>query len=67
MLTVAALALTGAAWYYVSLRRHPWRPCRWCDGSGKNAGSTRRRFGRCPKCGGTGRKDRLGVRLFLRR
>jgi len=59
-----AAAAGGAVAYLVSLRLHPWRPCRACRGSGK----TRDRIwkpasGTCPKCRG-GRRPRLGVRVL---
>ena len=63
---VAAAVLTAAAAaYLVSLRLRPWWPCRACRGSGK----TRDRIwkpatGTCPKCGGRGRRARLGIRVL---
>lgn len=61
------LGLLVIAWpigYYVSLRIWPLTSCRRCAGTGKNAGSNRKRFGRCGKCKGTGRKLRLGTRVL---
>jgi DnaJ-class molecular chaperone len=52
---------------YLSARRHPYRPCRRCGGSGRNPGSTSRRFGNCRYCGGRGRKLRLGAGIIERR
>jgi hypothetical protein len=57
-------AAVAAVAYLVSLRLHPWRPCRSCRGSGK----TRDRIwkpstGTCPKCR-SGRRPRLGVRVL---
>jgi hypothetical protein len=34
---------------------------------GRNAGSNARRFRRCKRCGGSGRKPRLGTRLLDQR
>jgi hypothetical protein len=62
---VIVIGLVAAAVYYVSLRIHPHTYCRRCQGGGRNAGSTRQRFGFCKRCGGSGRKPRFGTR-FLR-
>lgn len=64
---LVAFLLTYAAVYLVSLRIWPYTACGRCDGSGRNAGSNRDRWGSCRKCGGGGRKERLGVRLFTRK
>ena len=54
--------------YYLSLRAHPYTKCRLCNGRGRHFGSVYTyAHRRCSKCGGTGRKDRLGVRLFVNR
>jgi hypothetical protein len=44
--------------------RHPWGQCWSCRGTGRNRGSTRKRFGVCKRCGGSGRQLRTGARLF---
>ncbi len=66
---MAALILIGiiaAVGYYASLRIHPLTKCKVCNGGGKHSGTV---YGyahrRCRKCGGSGRQDRLGVRVFL--
>jgi DnaJ-class molecular chaperone len=64
---LALIAAVFTAAYYVSVRRHPYRPCRPCGGKGRNPGSTSKRFGRCGYCGGSGRKLRLGAWLLERR
>ncbi len=66
-LLLAAAAVAAASAYLVSLRLHPWWPCRSCGGSGK----TRdwlwgKATGACPKCGGRGRLPRLGIRVLQR-
>jgi hypothetical protein len=66
-ITVLAVATVAAVSYYVSLRLWPWRPCKRCLGGGRNAGSTVKRFGRCGRCGGSGRELRLGARVLNRR
>lgn len=62
---LAAVVVIGAG-YYVSLLLWPYTACGRCGGSGRNAGSSRRRFGVCKRCGGSGRKERFGVRLVRR-
>lgn len=63
LIVIAAALITGA--YAVSLRLHPWRPCRSCDGSGKTRDPLwRSAFGTCRSCGGRGRHPRLGVRVL---
>ncbi len=57
-------ALVYGAAYSVSVRWHPWRPCRRCGESGKHRGSLfSRSFRPCPRCGGTGRELRRFARL----
>lgn len=60
--TVLVLAAVVAVGYYFSLRLWPMRNCGRCGGSGRNAGSTAKRYGSCGKCGGTGRRLRPGAR-----
>ena len=55
---VVIAAVLGAA-YSVSIRRHPYRPCRKCGESGKHRGTMfPRSFRACGRCGGTGRELR---------
>jgi DnaJ-class molecular chaperone len=63
---IVAAAVCGGG-YLVSLKIWPETTCRRCGGSGKNAGSTTRRFGRCKRCGGSGRRPRPGARLLTHR
>lgn len=60
---VAVVLLGGGGWLF-SLWRHPYAPCRWCNGSGRNPGSRRTRFGTCTHCGGTSRRVRTGARMM---
>ena len=53
---IAAVAAVAAAAWYVSLRLWPNTGCRSCGGTGRNAGSNRRRWGACRRCGGSGRR-----------
>jgi DnaJ-class molecular chaperone len=62
-LAVAALLTLAAAIYAtaykVSVRRHPYRPCRKCGESGKHRGAVfTGSFRACAACGGTGRELR---------
>jgi hypothetical protein len=67
-LTALAGALILGGGYYLSIRFHPYTACGRCKKRrGKNVGSTSRVWGNCGACRGTGRKERLGVRLFFRR
>jgi hypothetical protein len=55
----------GAVAYWswrVSLRKWPYGPCRACGGKQRSPGSNRERWGKCSKCGGTGRQLRMGAR-----
>jgi len=64
---LVVIVLICAGGYYVSLRIWPETSCRRCGGGGRNAGSTKQRFGRCKRCAGTGRKPRAGTRMLERR
>jgi DnaJ-class molecular chaperone len=50
----------------VTLYLWPYAPCRKCEGSGRNPGSKRGRFGQCRKCKGAGRRIRFGARTVHR-
>jgi hypothetical protein len=62
VLVLAALAVVWLvrAWLW------PFAPCRWCKGRKTNRGSTRKRFGNCRRCGGTGHRIRFGARTVHR-
>lgn len=66
-LTIFAVALVLGGGYYLSVRLWPYTKCGRCSGTGKNAGSTGKRWGNCRRCGGSGRRFRFGTRLFFRR
>jgi hypothetical protein len=63
---VILLGLAVAAGWVGSLYIWPFRNCGRCHGSGKNAGSNRRRFGHCSRCGGSGRRRRAGAKAVHR-
>lgn len=66
MTTLLILGALGFACWRISLRLHPFAPCRRCEGGGKNVGSNRQRWGYCKHCDGSGRRERFGLRLFGR-
>lgn len=60
---VGAVAVAG---YLISLRIHPLNKCRVCKMTGRHYGSVfASNWRRCRACSGTGRKDRLGVKIFF--
>lgn len=63
---ILALILLGTAVWQVWLCVHyPYEPCPRCKGGGrKTQPGNSKRWRDCRKCGGTGRRLRLGRRLF---
>jgi hypothetical protein len=58
-LWLAAIAALFGTGYAISIRRHPYRPCRRCGESGKHRGTVfTGSFRACTRCGGTGRELR---------
>ncbi|MBV9382569.1 MAG: hypothetical protein JOY82_19370 [Streptosporangiaceae bacterium] len=65
MSVLVLIGLVVAVGYFVSLRIHPLTKCRVCNMTGRHFGSVYKgTYRRCRKCGGSGRQDRLGVKLF---
>jgi DnaJ-class molecular chaperone len=63
LIIIVAIAAVG---YYISLRVHPLTKCRLCSGTGRHFGTIYKDAQRrCRKCGGSGRLDRLGTRVFF--
>ncbi|HYZ51967.1 MAG TPA: hypothetical protein VE733_00440 [Streptosporangiaceae bacterium] len=59
LLWAVVIAVVLGAAYSISIRRHPYRPCRRCGESGKHRGTVfTRSFRACTRCGGTGRELR---------
>ncbi|MCU1670504.1 MAG: hypothetical protein JWP40_3431 [Blastococcus sp.] len=56
------VGLVYAAGHVVSLKIWPYARCGRCDGTGRNSGSTARRWGTCSRCKGSGKRLRLGAR-----
>ncbi len=48
------------AWFW------PFTQCRRCEGRKVNTGSTRKRYGLCKKCGGTGQRQIVGSKQVHR-
>lgn len=65
-LGVAVVVAIGAAVWFLRLWLWPFGRCRWCRGSKTNPGSTKRRYGKCPRCKGSGQRVRFGARLVHR-
>jgi hypothetical protein len=61
---VILIAFAALAAWLVSLYVHPFTTCGRCRGRRVNRGSTRKRFGTCKGCAGTGRKQRFGSRTL---
>jgi DnaJ-class molecular chaperone len=66
MAIVVIIVIIAAVGYYASLRVHPLTKCKLCNGGGRHFGTVYTQAQRrCRKCGGSGRLDRLGTRVFL--
>jgi DnaJ-class molecular chaperone len=66
MAVIVIIGIIAAIGYYISLRIHPLTKCRVCNASGRHFGAVYTYAQRrCRKCGGSGRLDRLGTRVFL--
>ena len=64
--TLIVIALIAGLGYLASLRIHPLRRCPVCKMTGRHYGSVYSYgYRRCRACGGTGRKDRLGAKIFF--
>jgi len=61
------IALVAGFGYYASLKVHPFRRCPVCRKTpGRHWGAIYGyAYRRCRACGGTGRKYRLGAKLFM--
>jgi hypothetical protein len=63
ILLLLLAAVVYAIAHRISLRLHPWRPCRSCGESGKHRGAVfTSSFRACGRCGGTGRELRRFAR-----
>lgn len=66
VITLILVAASVGAVRCVYLLRYPWGPCRRCQGRKTNKGSSKKRWGMCKTCGGTGQHQRLGARAVHR-
>ena len=66
MAELILIALLASGGYVGSLYLWPFRPCGRCKGTGRNAGSNKKRFGQCRRCRGAGRKRRIGAKTVHR-
>jgi DnaJ-class molecular chaperone len=66
MSVLLLIVVFAALGYYLSLRIHPTIRCKRCDTSRRHYDLIypHRQGLTCPGCQGTGRQQRLGVRLF---
>ncbi len=55
--------LLWAGWYLIACALFPWRACEWCEG-GKKRSSSRKHWRDCRHCDGTGRRARIGRRVW---
>jgi hypothetical protein len=67
MAALILIVLIAGFGYLVSLRIHPFRRCPACTKTpGRHWGGVYTYgYRRCRACGGTGRKDRLGAKIFF--
>lgn len=61
------LAAAGFTGWWISLRFWPYTACKRCNGTGRNGGSNRSRWGVCRRCNGSGKRERLAHRMLNRR
>ena len=66
MTALIVIVLIAGAGYLISVRIHPLKRCPVCKSTGRHIGAV---YGyahrRCRACGGSGRKDRLGAKVFF--
>ena len=64
--SLAALIIAGYTLYYLAACAiFPFGACRRCKGAGKlRTPISRRMFRLCPRCDGTGRRVRIGRRIY---
>ncbi len=66
MAAFIVIAVVAGAGYLISLRIHPLKRCPVCKMTGRHFGAIYSYgYRRCRACGGTGRKDRLGAKIFF--
>ena len=66
MTALIVIVLIAGAGYLISVRIHPLKRCPMCKSTGRHFGGVYTyAHRRCRACGGTGRKDRLGTKVFF--
>ncbi|MGH3923531.1 MAG: hypothetical protein ACRDTT_11810 [Pseudonocardiaceae bacterium] len=60
-----ARARARAAWYLITCALWPWTACPRWQSTGKHRSPSGRAFRDCHRCGGRGRRVRLGAQLWL--
>jgi hypothetical protein len=65
-MTLFWLILIALAAWAVRAYFWPFGPCRRCKGAKTNPGSSKKRFGVCKRCGGTGHRQVLGSKQLHR-
>jgi hypothetical protein len=63
-LIATAVGLVLAARYVIHCAWWPWAPCRRCGRSGVRWAPSGKAFRQCRRCKGSGRRVRLGRRLW---
>jgi hypothetical protein len=64
MIAFVLILIVGVG-YLVSTRIHPLKKCPTCNSSGRHVGGVYTgSFRRCRRCAGSGRRDRVGTKVF---
>jgi hypothetical protein len=64
MVAIVLIIIIGVG-YVVSTRVHPLKKCPTCNMSGRHSGAVfKDSFRRCRRCAGSGRRDRVGTKVF---
>jgi DnaJ-class molecular chaperone len=64
MIAFVLILIVGVG-YLVSTRIHPLKKCPTCNSSGRHLGAVYTgSFRRCRRCAGSGRRDRVGTKVF---
>lgn len=61
---VVLLLLAGVLWYLASCAWWPFARCLSCKGTGRHSRKDRKVWRICRRCGGNGRRLRIGRRIF---
>jgi hypothetical protein len=64
MNTLIIIVLAAVLGRLIFIFYHPFGPCKSCKGRGTNPLSTKKRQGRCKRCGGSRMTQRMGSRAL---